>query len=132
MGINLVRNTTPITGIGSSFDVNKSFMIDMNMIPPHQPFEGYFSMIIVQVSSISAATKLTIRVCKDSTGNECIITDTLSDLYSGISDSTKGSAIFALNAYTKVHDINDLYVFCKTDTGTITVDYIEITYEGDR
>jgi len=132
MGVNLVRNTAGVSAIGSSFDVNKSIMIDMDMIPPHQPFEGYLSMILIQVSSISAATKLTIRVCKDAAGNQCLITDTISDLYTGISDATRGSAIWALNCYAKTYELNDLYIFLKTDTGTVSVDYAEMTYEGDQ
>lgn len=132
MGVNLVRNIEPISGIGSSFDVNKSRIIDMDMIPPHQPFEGYLSMILIQVSSISAATKLTLRICKDSEGNQCLVTDTISDIFSGVSDSSKGSAIFALNCYAKTYGLNDLYCFVKTNTGTVTIDYIEITYEGEQ
>ena len=132
MSINLVRNTTGQSSIASSFDVSKAMMIDMDMFPPHQPFEGYLSMIVVQVSSISAATKLTLRVCKDAAGNQSIITDTVSDIYTGITDATKGTAVFALNAYSKTANVNDLYCFVKTNTGTLTVDYIDMTYEGDR
>jgi len=132
MPINLVRNTTGVAAVGSSFDVNKSLMIDMDMIPPHQPFEGYLSMILIQVSNISAATKLTLRVCKDAAGNQCLITDTLSDLYTGVTDATKGTVIYALNCYSKTFALNDLYCFVKTNTGTVNIDYIEMTYEGEQ
>jgi len=102
------------------------------MFPPSQSFEGYLSLIVLQVSNINAATEITLRVCRDQEGDQMIITDTISDLYTGITTATKGSAIFALNSFVKVDRAGDLFVFLKTDTGTVDLDYVEMTYQGDR
>lgn len=130
--INRVTSRTAITGIGSSFDLAKRIDIDMQMFPPSQNFEGYMSLIVLQLSSINAANEITIRLCRDQAGDEMIITDTVSDIYTGITTATKGSAIFALNSFVKVDRAGDLYAFVKLDTGSCDLDFLEITYQGDR
>lgn len=130
--INRVTSRSSVSGIGSSFDTGKRIDIDMQMFPPSQNFEGYLSLIVLQVSNINAATKITMRFTRDQAGDEMIITDTESDLYTGITTATKGSAIFALNSFVKVDRAGDLFVFLKTDTGTVDLDYVEMTYQGDR
>ncbi len=130
--INRVTSRTAITGIGSSFDLAKRIDIDMQMFPPSQNFEGYLSLIVLQLSSINAANEITIRLCRDQAGDEMIITDTVSDIYTGITTATKGSAIFALNSFVKVDRAGDLYAFVKLDTGSCDLDFVEITYQGDR
>jgi len=130
--INRVTSRSSVSAIGSSFDTGKRIDIDMEMFPPSQHFEGYLSLIVLQVSNINAATKITMRFTRDQAGDEMIITDTESDLYTGITTATKGSAIFALNSFVKVDRAGDLFVFLKTDTGTVDLDYVEMTYQGDR
>jgi hypothetical protein len=130
--INRVTSETAVSGISNGFDIAKIITIDMNMFPPEQPFEGFLSLIVVQVSNIQSATKLTLRVCRDDAGDAMIITDTESVLYRGITTTSKGSAIFAVNCFVKVGDSPNLYSFIKTDTGSVDVDYIEIVYEGER
>ena len=112
--INRVTSRTAVTGIGSSFDLAKRIDIDMEMFPPSQNFEGYLSLIVLQLSTISTGTEITLRVCRDQAGDEMIITDTVSDIYTGI--TTAG----------------DLYAFVKLNTGSCNIDFIEITYQGDR
>lgn len=130
--INRVTSRTSVTGIGSSFDLAKRIDIDMEMFPPSQNFEGYLSLIVLQLSTINTGTEITLRVCRDQAGDEMIITDTVSDIYTGITTATKGSAIFALNSFVKLDRAGDLYAFVKLNTGSCNIDFIEITYQGDR
>lgn len=130
--INLVDSESAVAGISSAFDVAKIISINMDMFPPDQPFEGYMSLIRIQLSAISSATELTMRVCIDTAGDKMLITDTTSDIYTGITTPTLGTVIFALNAYTKVKDTSDLHIFVKTNTGSCTIDEASITYFGDR
>jgi len=132
MSINRVTSEESISQISNAFSVSQKITINMDMIPPTQPFEGYLSLIVCQVSNISATTKITMRVCRDAEGDQMIITDTDSDLYRGLTTSSKGSAIFALNAYVKVGGSPNLYAFLKSDTGSFDLDYIEMIYEGDQ
>ena len=130
--INRVTSRSSVSAIGSSFNIAKRIDIDMEMFPPSQSFEGYLSLIVLQVSNINAATEITLRVCRDQEGDQMIITDTVSDLYTGITTATKGSAVFALNAFVKVGSAGDLYAFLKTNTGTCDLDFVEMVYQGDR
>ena len=130
--INRVTSSSSVPGVSTSFDIAKRIDIDMDMFPPEQPFEGFLSLIVVQVSSISATTKVTLRISRDEAGDEMIITDTDSVLFRGVTTASKGSAIFALNCFVKVGDSPNLYAFVKSDTGSFDVDYIEIVYEGER
>jgi hypothetical protein len=130
--INRVTSSSSVSGVSTSFDIAKRIDIDMDMFPPEQPFEGFLSLIVVQVSSISATTKVTLRISRDEAGDEMIITDTDSVLFRGVTTTSKGSAIFALNCFVKVGDSPNLYAFVKSDTGSFDVDYIEIVYEGER
>ena len=102
------------------------------MFPPSQNFEGYLSLIVLQLSSINTATEITIRLCRDQAGDEMIVTDTVSDIYTGITTATKGSAIFALNSFVKLDRAGDLFAFVKLNTGSCNMDFVEITYQGDR
>jgi hypothetical protein len=130
--INRVTSKTSISGVSTAFDIAKRISIDMDMFPPEQPFEGFLSLIVVQVSNIQSTTKVILRVSRDEEGDSMIITDTESVLYRGITTSSKGSAIFALNCFVKVGDSPNLYAFVKSDTGSFDVDYIEMVYEGER
>lgn len=130
--INRVTSRSAVSAIGSTFNVAKRIDIDMEMFPPSQCFEGYLSLIVLQFSNINAATEITLRMCRDQQGDQMIITDTVSDLYTGITTVTNGSAIFALNAFVKVDRAGDLFVFLKTNTGTCDLDFVEMTYQGDR
>lgn len=130
--INRVTSRTAVTGIGSSFDLAKRIDIDMEMFPPSQHFEGYMSLIVLQLSNINAATEITMRLCRDQAGDQMLITDTKSDIFTGITTATNGSAIFALNSFVKVDRAGDLYAFVKLDTGSCDLDFVEITYQGDR
>ena len=130
--INRVTSRTAVSGIGSSFDLAKRIDIDMEMFPPSQHFEGYLSLIVLQLSNINAASEITMRLCRDQAGDQMLVTDTVSDIYTGITTATNGSAIFALNSFVKVDRAGDLYAFVKLDTGSCDLDFIEITYQGDR
>ena len=130
--INRVTSRTAVSGIGSSFDLAKRIDIDMEMFPPSQHFEGYLSLIVLQLSNINAASEITMRLCRDQAGDQMLVTDTVSDIYTGITTATNGSAIFALNSFVKVDRAGDLYAFVKLDTGSCDLDFVEITYQGDR
>ena len=132
MEIVRVDSVSAVSGIGSSYNVNKIIPINMDMYPPTQAFEGFLSLIVVQMNTINASTEITIRVTTDAEGDKMIITDTKSDIFTGITTGTKGTAIFAMNNFVKLKDTNDLYCFAKTDTGTVTIEYIFMVYEGDR
>ena len=62
-----------VAGIGNSFDVGKVLLVDMGMFPPTAAYHGYVSIIQVQCSNISSATTATLRICRDTGGDESAI-----------------------------------------------------------
>ena len=99
-----VVNSTGVSGISNAFDVSKVIQMDMGMFPSDAPYRGYVSLIVAQISSISNATTITLRICRDPEGDQCIVTDTASTIFTGLTTATKGSACWALNAFAGVED----------------------------
>ena len=128
---NNVRSPS-VSGIGSAYALSKILTVDMDMFPPSQPFEGKNMLFVVQMSNINSATEITMRVCYDTAGDQMLVTDTKSDIYTGITTATKGTVIFSLNSFVQLTVAGDLHVFCKTNTGTVDIDYVTIMYEGER
>ena len=128
MAITRAISNVPVLGIDTSFDVTKGFVMDMGMFPDDAPYRGYVSLIVIQLSAISGATNLTIRICRDAAGDEMIITDTTSQIFTGITTATKGTACYALNAFAGLAETDRLHVFCKTNAGSLTADFCEITW----
>jgi hypothetical protein len=122
------HNTTSRASVGSaSFDTAKSHQHDLNSAAPNrvggQTFRGWFRLLIVQVSSISTAATLTIRVSRDSGGDEMLIPDTTATIATGATTTTDGSAAFQIDVpYVDISDNDAYYVLFKTDDGTVTVD----------
>ena len=64
----------------------------------------------------------------DAAGDEMVITDTASQIFTGITTATKGTACYALNAFAGLAETDRLHVFCKTNAGSLTADFCEITW----
>ena len=110
--ITRVVNSEGVSGITNSFNAEKK--------------------IIAQISALDAATTITIRVCRDPLGDECIATDTASNIFTGLTTATKGSACWALNCFVGVEENDQLYCFIKSNNGTFNLDYLEITWGSNR
>ena len=128
MSIIRAVNDTPVTAIGTSFATGKRFTVDMGHFPSAGPYRGYISLITAQVSSISSVGTITMRVCRDSGGDECIVTDTDATIATGVTTAADGTAVWALNAYVGLASADDFYVFLKGDAGTFTCDYLEMIW----
>jgi hypothetical protein len=128
MSIKRAINDTPVTAIGTSFATGKRFTVDMGHFPAGGPYRGYISLITAQVSSISSVATITMRVCRDAAGDECIITDTDATIATGVTTAADGTAIWALNADVALASGDDVYVFLKGNAGTFTCDYLEISW----
>ena len=126
-----VVNSAGQTGIGTSFDVSKVLTVDMGMFPPSAAYRGYVSLIVGQFSNISSATTATIRICRDLAGDECIVTDTASSIFNGLTTTTKGTACWALNCFAGLEENDQFYIWIHVNNGSLDVDFVEITW-GDN
>mgnify|MGYP003633516866 CR=1 FL=1 len=122
-----------ITGIGSSFDLTKVIKIDMGMFPLSAPLRSKISLITAQFSNMSTPTSpstATIRICRDILGDHAVLTETDSSIFSGLTTSTKGTAIWSIEGNVCLDSNDYLYIFIKSNTGSFDVEYIEINWNN--
>tara|TARA_Y100001938_G_scaffold150489_1_gene241651 strand:+ start:1767 stop:2177 length:411 start_codon:yes stop_codon:yes gene_type:complete len=120
-------DTTQKTSVGNSYDAAKKATLVLNM-PSGFPLNFHLEGLWVQMSSLnSSPTKLTIKISKDANGDECIVTGTESTIETGVTTATDGSCVYKIDL-DYVFSSSSVYVFFKTDTGTVSVDAVELTY----
>ena len=123
------KDESTITSVGTSFNTSKyaTLSVDTNHF---QEFFGNFQGLFINVSSISSATKLTMRLTKDLAGDDILIPDTEADIATGLTTANKGQAAFGidLDVYS---DVEIFYVFFKVDAGSLTVDKTVFTYRRE-
>jgi len=126
----LNRSTFTLTGatsVTSSFDTGKYGSLQFKA-------EGNASyikpeMLIVQCSNTaSTPTSLVVRITRDAAGDECIIPDTSGSLSIGLTDDQDVTAVYQIGLpyVDKTTPAASFYLFFKTDTGTVDVDYAEL------
>tara|TARA_R110000751_G_scaffold65191_6_gene133506 strand:+ start:5814 stop:6218 length:405 start_codon:yes stop_codon:yes gene_type:complete len=121
---------TPRTSVGTAFDVAKPHIHDLRSgAPPmlaNSSWYGQLESIEVHVSAIGspAATAVTLRACWDAAGDIVCIPDTTATLAIGLTTVALGSAVFKIAAplrqYLGAAGNGNLYLFIKTDAGTVT------------
>ena len=121
---------TADVNILDGYDASKFSTLDLN---PGGNILARISGITVQLKSLASSgsglpTALTMRITRDSAGDNCIITDTISSIAAGVSTSTNGTADYRADVDVALTPAV-VYVFCKTNTGTAIVDSVTITYE---
>ena len=87
---------------------------------------GTLSALWIYCDTKVSANTLTVRVTEDDDGDKCIIGDTQVGLALGITTATKTSSILKIEI-----DVADTWpskVWVKTDTGTVNVREIKITW----
>mgnify|MGYP003136010099 FL=1 len=87
---------------------------------------GTLSALWIFCDSKVSANTLTVRVTEDEDGDKCIIGDTQVGLALGITTPSKTSSVIKIEI-----DVADTWpskVWVKTDTGTVNVRQIKITW----
>ena len=118
-------DATDVAAVGTTFNAAKYSTVALR----GGPFLGTISGVVIQVKSIAGgASALTMRVTSDAAGDSCVITDTPSTIGTGVTTVAQGTAIYAANVNFSTAG-GTVYVFCRTDAGTVTVDSVTITWE---
>ena len=118
-------DATDVAAVGTAFNVAKYNTVALR----GGPFLGTISGIVIQVKAIlGGASALTMRITSDVTGDACVITDTPSTIATGVTTAAEGTAIYAANVNFSTAG-GTVYVFCRTDAGTVTIDSVTITWE---
>lgn len=86
------------------------------------------------LAGLSATPTLTVRLTRDSAGNDTIVGDTTASISLGVTTATEGAVTIAIDFAYGHNDvsgvtIDNLYLFWKLDQGTANVRRIELTTE---
>lgn len=86
------------------------------------------------LAGLSASPTLTVRLCRDATGNDTVVGDVTASISLGITTATEGAVTVAIDFAYSHNDVsgavvNDLHLFWKLDQGTAQVRRIELTTE---
>lgn len=123
-----MRNTTGVTGITTNYDTAKSLALNYTKYGTSQ-INIMASMVEIQLSNISGANKLYACVSRDPNGDQLVMTETRSDVQTGLTTNTKGAALYRLDVI--IRDLQDkvLYLHVRTNAGTCDVSEASLTYE---
>ena len=139
MGTQVSFRINTITGtssevLGTSYNTSDVIALDMAAAQPFQPSALQFANVIdvlrFKITGASGSpTKLTMKVCLDAAGDECILTSTEATLEAGI--TTAGTMCCAFSVGTALAQTlgnATLYVFAKLDAGTATFAQVTATW----
>lgn len=135
MGMGVGKFTGTITGIGTSYDINKKIEIDLNYSPRTARFLAHVSAINIQgidTSESSHPTRIFCKISEDPEGDQFVLTETETDVDTGLSDSTQITAIIKIDIIIALDRADTVYAHLKTDHGTITAEQVMITWEDKR
>lgn len=120
-------DTTQKTSVGTSYATAKKATLSLQM-PEGFPLAFHLEGLFIRMSSLaSSPTKLTIKITTDANGDEAIVTGTESTIETGVTTATDGAVVYKIDL-DYIFDDSDIYVFYKTDAGTVSIDAVELTY----
>jgi len=123
--------------LGTAFNTTDVLVFDMNSVLPYKPskgnFKGFVEGIHIRVTSIAGgATKLTMRVCLDSSGDMTVIPDTEATLVTGVTTATSGCVGYSVRLpifqILNAPGNGNLYLFAKVDAGSAVFSQACITW----
>lgn len=131
------QNSSKPTGIGTSYDTSKVVQIDLNYTPKTARFISRISLIFCRFTNLSVLNKpveLYMCMTQDINGNKFILTETTSMIQHGLEDESEGGAVFKLEGIVSLTSSNydNVYLFFKTDKGTLDIDEVIITWEDGQ
>ena len=130
MGLNLdqMRCACATTGITVNYSTAKAIPLEYTKYGSSQ-INVVASMLEIQLSNVSSATKIYASISRDTQGDEFVMTETRSDIQTGLTTNTKGTVLYRLDIILR--DIQDkvLYLHLRTNTGTTDVSAAALTYQ---
>ena len=128
LNLSVLDSTNTATGINTGYDITKKIALEQDLFARGQ-INIWASMLEVQMSNISGATKITCKLSRDPEGDNYVLTATQTDIDPGLTTETKGTALIRLDVV--IRDVNDkiLYLHVKTNAGTIDIVSAGLTFQ---
>jgi hypothetical protein len=83
----------------------------------------------VEVSGISSATSLIVKLTRDSAGDFAITPIATGSLVTGQTSATTGTVVLSVGDVPTIAGYNTLYIWARTDAGTCTGSLAILTTE---
>ena len=125
--------TVERASVGTSYDKAKLHSHDLHENDDGgrsgQRYSGKIEGIYVKLSSISGAGRITLRACYDQDGDFSFLPDTEAVISTGLTTATAGSVAYSFELpVITAADFSQVFLFFKTDAGTVTVDESRILW----
>jgi hypothetical protein len=109
------------SSIGTTYDVNKKSSINMSF-----SLQSYYlselNTIQIKLSNLAVSTSsVSVKICSDAAGDNIILPDTTASIDRGLTTTTNGAAVIAVNAALYASNEN-WYIFYKLDAGSADID----------
>ena len=123
-----VSSTTDVAAVGTSYNAAKYSSVRLRTTADPTRVGAILSGVYVKVKTIAGgAAKLSIQISTDVNGDSIIIPSSEADLSTGVTTATVGAAVYDL-AIDYVSSSDQIYIWYKTDAGTVTVDSVEVSW----
>jgi hypothetical protein len=125
-----VNDETDVAAVGTTFDATKLTSLSLNSALANsarvgKAFVGKIETIVIKVKTVAGgATSITMRGAFATT---TVLPDTTATIAFDIGSTTAGVVAFYAGTVFNVQ-IDTLDIFCKTDSGTVTVDEVIVTW----
>ncbi len=126
--IHQVTNADDVAAVGTSYNAAKKSLVRLKSTPSDFGVGAILSAVYVKVKTIAGgAAKLSIQVSTDAAGDNIVVPSTEATLGTGVTTASVGAAVYDLSI-SFASNSDTLYVFYKTDAGTVTVDSVDISW----
>ncbi len=119
--------TPNIAGVSSSFDPSKGVALSIPFYLQGRFFGELKTLWVYMTKTGGDPTAATMRLCKEPDGDLALVTDTESIISFGLTSTTAGTSVWRFDIDVVIEQ-EMLYFYLKTDTGTITINKVVLTY----
>lgn len=127
LNLAVMASTNTATGIGTGYDTAKAVSLEQDLFARSQ-ISVLASMLEVQLTNISGATKINCCLSRDPAGDDFVLTDTQTTIQTGLTTDSKGAALIRLDVIIKDLNDNILYLHVKTNAGTLDINSAGLTF----
>ena len=120
----------------NAYDIGKKLTIQLNKditdggsaepIKRRRIFSGNIQLIRLKGTISGGATQITIKGYGDASGTELLLPPSTGVFEQGVSGTTR-SVVFKVDIF-HASPTDELYLFCKTNTGTFTVTEVQVAW----
>lgn len=137
--IHVSSNTTSRASINTSYDLTKGHSHDLlSGAPPflaNAVWRGYLDSVVVQVSSLAGGTPpstIDMLITADAAGDVILVPSTTATIEAALTTANAGGVAYKVDTSLTIPSgsagDSTIYIFVKTNSGTLTLDATTVTW----